>query len=71
MIGQQFTCEKYPGDTLTVIKMYSTKQGVVHTENDGADILFHTSEFEEPHLSLAHVPKSHTLLTKKENLIKW
>jgi len=66
MIGQQFTCELYPDDVLTVVKMYNTKQGVVHANKRDTNIVFSTSGFEEPHLSLAHIGKQQRLMKKKE-----
>jgi len=69
-LDEEYTCLHLKQELLKVTKVYSKKQAVL-TDGTGRGWLAHHREFEEPHLSLAHVPKTHTLLTKKENVIKW
>jgi len=71
-IDDEYTCDYLPGETLTIVKLYSEKHGVVQVGSSNRKIQCTHDLFDNPKLSLAHVYKGTEMIPKpKEAIIKW
>lgn len=69
-IGETYECDYLPGETLTIVKLYTEKHGVVQVGSGTRRIsCTHRNQHLPPELSLAHVYKGTEMIPIQKEVL--